>query len=87
MIYKLEIKLYNNDEFDSDREILKPIFSKDFARLESIKKQLEEDFNKKNNPKSQNVLKINISELVVSNEIKREKIDQLKKDIKSFFNF
>lgn len=87
MIYKLEIKLYNNDEFDSDREILKPIFSKDFARLESIKKQLEEDFNKKNNPKSQNVLKINISELVVSNEIKREEIDQLKKGIKSFFNF
>ena len=52
-----------------------------------VTEKYEEDFNKKNNPKNQNVLKINISELVVSNEIKREEIDQLKKDIKSFFNF
>lgn len=84
MIYMLEIKLFNNDEFESDRKTLAPIFSKDLSRLKSIKKQLEEYFAKKNH-RNINQLSINIREVIPSKEIKRDEIDELKKEINSFF--
>lgn len=87
MIYVLEIKLYTGDMYENDKKYLEPIYSKDLNRLEDIKKELEKNFDKKNEKRKDNDLIITIKELNLSKEITRDQVHNLKKEINDYFFF
>lgn len=83
MIYCLEIKLNNGDEYDQDKKFFDPIFSKDFDKLNKIKSDLEKEYaNLK-----KGILFIKLEKVIPKKEIKREEISKLKKDISEFFKY
>lgn len=87
MIYVLEVKLYACDMYENDKKYLDSIYSKDLNRLEDIKKELEKNFDKKNEKRKDNDLIITIKELNLSKEITRDQVHNLKKEINQYFFF